>query len=272
MSGRCSGVQTRVRELCPKAIYVHCFAHRLNLIIVDVVHSTARANDLFTLLQLLHNFLTQPIVHQKYIDAQKNRFPDVQPREVPSLSDTRWVCRYDACETLSLTLPSVIDVLDDLEDATGERGATARALLAQLDKCFVIHLCTFKFLLKICADASAELQGKTETLEKALRAIKTICAWLERPLTPMSDDVWDGIYKESAAIAEASDLPQPQVRRVRKVRGGGPKGVKSSEDYRKEVFTPMCNRTLAELQRRFASEENENLYTGICALTPGSMC
>ena len=30
-------------ELCPKAIYVHCFAHRLNLVIVDVVHDTARA-------------------------------------------------------------------------------------------------------------------------------------------------------------------------------------------------------------------------------------
>ena len=150
MSGRCSGVQARVRELCPKAVYVHCFAHRLNLIIVDVVHSTARADDLFTLLQLLHNFLSQPIVHQKYIDAQKRRFPNVQPREVHSLSDTRWVCRYEACETLSLTLPAIIDVLNNLEDATGERGGTARALLAQLDTCSIIHLCTFKFLLKIC--------------------------------------------------------------------------------------------------------------------------
>ena len=35
MSGRCTGVQSRIRELCPKAIYVHCFAHRLNLVIVD---------------------------------------------------------------------------------------------------------------------------------------------------------------------------------------------------------------------------------------------
>ena len=64
MSGRCSGVQTRIRELCPKAIYVHCFAHRLNLVIVDVVHNTARADDLFTLLQSLHNFLCSPIVHE----------------------------------------------------------------------------------------------------------------------------------------------------------------------------------------------------------------
>ena len=46
--------------------------------------------------------------------------------------------------------------------------------------------------------------------------------------------------------------------------------MKSLEDYRREVFTPMCNLTLAQLQRRFTSEENENLYSGICALTPDS--
>ena len=51
MSGRCSGVQSRIRDLCPKAIYVHCFAHSWNLVIVDVVHDIARADDLFTLLQ-----------------------------------------------------------------------------------------------------------------------------------------------------------------------------------------------------------------------------
>ena len=32
----------------------------------------------------------------------------------------------------------------------------------------------------------------------------------------------------------------------------------------------MCNKTLAELQRRFLSEENLAVYGGICALTPKS--
>ena len=32
----------------------------------------------------------------------------------------------------------------------------------------------------------------------------------------------------------------------------------------------MCNKTLAELQRRFLSEENQVVYGGLCALTPSS--
>ena len=32
MSGCCSGMQQRIRQVAPKAIYVHCYAHCLNLI------------------------------------------------------------------------------------------------------------------------------------------------------------------------------------------------------------------------------------------------
>ncbi len=35
MSGRCSGVQQRLREFAPHAIYIHCYAHTLNLVLVD---------------------------------------------------------------------------------------------------------------------------------------------------------------------------------------------------------------------------------------------
>ena len=38
MSGRCSGVQKRIREIAPQAIYVHCYAHCLNLALVDTYY------------------------------------------------------------------------------------------------------------------------------------------------------------------------------------------------------------------------------------------
>lgn len=48
MSGKCTGVQTRVREL-----YMHCHAHILNLVLVDSVKSINRAAEFFALLQTL---------------------------------------------------------------------------------------------------------------------------------------------------------------------------------------------------------------------------
>ncbi|XP_050065523.1 zinc finger protein 862-like [Aphis gossypii] len=36
MSGRLNGVQAKIKELYPSAIYTHCMAHRLNLVVVDM--------------------------------------------------------------------------------------------------------------------------------------------------------------------------------------------------------------------------------------------
>ena len=47
MSGHCIGVQTRVREFAPYAAYIHCYAHVLNLVLVDSVKSVTHASEFF---------------------------------------------------------------------------------------------------------------------------------------------------------------------------------------------------------------------------------
>ena len=47
MSGQCSGVQQRIRELAPHAIYIHCYAHTLNLVLVDSVKMVPYATEFF---------------------------------------------------------------------------------------------------------------------------------------------------------------------------------------------------------------------------------
>ena len=54
MSGECSGVQARIREVAPSALYIHCTAHRLNLVLVDCVKSVRPAADFFSLLETLY--------------------------------------------------------------------------------------------------------------------------------------------------------------------------------------------------------------------------
>ena len=49
MSGSCGGVQQRIREIAPHAIYIHCHAHCLNLVLVDSVQSNSHAFEFFSL-------------------------------------------------------------------------------------------------------------------------------------------------------------------------------------------------------------------------------
>ena len=53
MSGRCNGVQQRIKEVAPQALYVHCYAHCLNLVLVDATRSVTDASDFFALMEKL---------------------------------------------------------------------------------------------------------------------------------------------------------------------------------------------------------------------------
>lgn len=114
MSGQCSGVQTRVKQVAKYAFYVHCNAHCLNLVIVDCIKKVPEAGEFFTLLQQLYEFLSASYVHQKWMEVQAEMFSG-PPREIQSLSDTRWACRGIACRNLFERLSAVLKVLDDNE-------------------------------------------------------------------------------------------------------------------------------------------------------------
>ena len=47
MSGSCSGVQQRIKMIAPNATYVHCYAHCLNLALVDCVCKVQDASEFF---------------------------------------------------------------------------------------------------------------------------------------------------------------------------------------------------------------------------------
>jgi len=47
MSGQHSGVQTLIRSNFPNAVYVHCCAHNLNLVISDVAKSSSKVQTFF---------------------------------------------------------------------------------------------------------------------------------------------------------------------------------------------------------------------------------
>ena len=58
MSGHLSGVQSRVKEVAPHVHYVHCYAHTLNLVLVDSVKILSNATEFFLLLQMLYSLVS----------------------------------------------------------------------------------------------------------------------------------------------------------------------------------------------------------------------
>ena len=68
MSCGCAGVQTKVREFAPK----HCFAHVLNLVLVDSCQLVSAASKFFALLEALYFFMATSKGRVVFIETQNS--------------------------------------------------------------------------------------------------------------------------------------------------------------------------------------------------------
>ncbi|XP_066955205.1 uncharacterized protein [Macrobrachium rosenbergii] len=127
MSGGISGVQKRIRDKAPFAYYIHCYGHRLNLMLINVAKYVPQAAEFFSLLEELYIFASNSVVHEKFILIQREMLPEEQVRELQHLSDTRWWCRATSCENALLRLECIMRLLKEIsEDDIGARAVSAR--------------------------------------------------------------------------------------------------------------------------------------------------
>ncbi|XP_011405633.1 PREDICTED: zinc finger MYM-type protein 1-like [Amphimedon queenslandica] len=75
MYGSCTGVQRWIFEIVPQAIYVHCFAHVLNLVLVDCSKKVSHAGKFFALLESLYLFLSSAKAHTLFAKNQEVLYP-----------------------------------------------------------------------------------------------------------------------------------------------------------------------------------------------------
>ena len=157
ISGNHTGLQARLKELSPSAMFVHCYAHVLNLVIVDTMTSNRAARDFFGVLQNLSVFIQtctkrhavyakkQAEIHEE--EQNPKRF---QVRTLKSLCETRWACRADAINTINASLKAVYRTLLDIHETERKANiaAEAKGLLASIDFDFILSLNVS--LLSIC--------------------------------------------------------------------------------------------------------------------------
>lgn len=118
MSGRCSRVQERLRDFVPRAVYIHCYAHSLNLALVDGVKGVADARENFLLLEALYVFMSTTKAHALFISQQKELHPDRLIRQLQRLSDTRWACHQSAVAATSYTFDALLETLEEISSGS----------------------------------------------------------------------------------------------------------------------------------------------------------
>ena len=214
MSGCCSGVQQRIRAVAPMAVYIHCYAHCLNLVLVDSTESVPEAAEFFALLEILYVFTSSSKVHILYIQQQTSLHPHKPVRQLQHLSDTRWACRYAAVDAMCSTLDSILATLQSIIDGDDRHKAVEASVI-------YLQINSFKFLttliivwrvLSYTKQLSDHLQNARIDMGKAA---DLVIATLDMLQQFRSDEEWDKVYKYIHEVAALNNITVTPLRSQR---------------------------------------------------------
>ena len=222
MTGRVSGVATKLKEIFPTIIFWHCANHKLELAVNDCVASVAGINHFKIFMDKLYSI---------YSASPKNRIElqqaasalDSELQKIGRILDTRWVSSsYRATSAVIRSFSSLAKHMkiasDDKERDTRERLKYSRMLSYLTSKNFVLNLALMSEALSELSSLSLVLQSRDITFVQAHKKIKILIAvFTERKEKPgkFVDDATKEIAEhgtyQGAHISTSSRISVPLI-------------------------------------------------------------
>ena len=116
MSGCYNGLQAIVKEKIGKhIIYVHCYAHSLDLVLSDVASDNINVLSLFSNLESLHNlFNTSHKVHVLFEKVQQDA--NLKVLSTKRLNTVRWSSRETCLKVFCSRYDPIMQVLQEIQN------------------------------------------------------------------------------------------------------------------------------------------------------------
>uniref|UniRef100_A0A2S2PNG2 Zinc finger MYM-type protein 1 n=2 Tax=Schizaphis graminum TaxID=13262 RepID=A0A2S2PNG2_SCHGA len=203
MAGKFNGVQTKIKTEYPYAIYTHCMAHRINLVVLDMCKLVKETRIVFNCLESLYVYFSHPSNNIKFKEVQEEL--GIKKTLLTRLSDTRWNCRAKNCTSVKSNFKAIITVLKNEIDSSNNKDALqAIGILSILKKpSFFIHLLILEEVLQIINVLNTRLQNKGATLGSAINLIEGIIKTFESLRVETEfQKIWNNIIN----FAESNNL------------------------------------------------------------------
>lgn len=171
MAGHISGVQKRILDVNPKAVFVPCNNHSLNLAGVHAASVGVKSVTFFGTVQKVYAFFSSSThrwdVLKKYVPLNLKRF-----------CDTRWCSKHEAVHVFYQYTENIIEALESLRDGLDEnletKGDAGSLLICILTYPFFAFLYFWSPVLAEVNDTQVYLQQKGLGLDECVRKLKEL--------------------------------------------------------------------------------------------------
>ncbi|XP_042455246.1 zinc finger MYM-type protein 1-like [Zingiber officinale] len=208
MFGEFNGLKSLIMKENPYALYVHCFAHQLQLVVVVVAQANQYVCDFMWIVSSIVNTSAssckradklRQLEHDRKVkllergEISSGRGLN-QETSLARPGDTRWGSHHSTLCRIEKMWPSVIEVLQNLID-DGDRSSKglSRTLVERMERYeFVFILLLMKRILANTNHLSTVLQEKDQNIVNAMHLINNVKCKLQK----LRDSRWDILLED----------------------------------------------------------------------------
>ncbi|KAE9522417.1 hypothetical protein AGLY_017176 [Aphis glycines] len=240
MSGNIGGVQRKFKEMNANILYVHCYAHCLNLSLIDSITNNTRS------VQFLNSFIEgSPTRHAIFENIAKEHGSNLQT--LKSCSTTRWACRSEAVNAIKHNYRALLKALDEITKNSllpdvKMKGLGLKSQIKSFNFIFCMNM--MQPILQLVLKVSSSLQTPKLDLLSAVKHIQS----LKSSLISMrnSYDEFELIFKKRQKMKISKKIDNAtQTQHIFKTK---------FDEMRVNVYNTTLDTLINELDLRFKQE------------------
>lgn len=274
MSGKLNGVQAKIIENHPTALYVHCCNHALNLVLSKSCSIPSIRNSLQIVQEIVTFFRASAKRKRILKNKLQEHFSNGKDNNkkttcLKKFCETRWVERHEALFTFCECLDPIIAALIEIQDGNPDAETSRKAMMFHNSICqgnFLISLFVAEKCFAITYNLSIVLQKPDNDLISSYATIKEVTEIFQK-MRETSDAKFSEIFKRALDTAKELNIEinKPRLGRKQMHRDNTPS--ESVEDYyRKTVFIPFLDFLVQNMTDRF--ENHKNIISSLHSILP----
>ncbi|XP_028406782.1 52 kDa repressor of the inhibitor of the protein kinase-like [Dendronephthya gigantea] len=266
VAGCVKGLAAQILKLNPKALYTHCYSHRLNLSVCDSL-SIVEIKKMLKHVKEVTNFINvsqtrnmpfeETVRSSSETDSKKTRLPDV--------CRTRWVERVKGLSTFEELFVPVYNLLDDMTN--GKYNPSLRtdashllSLISNFE--FVAILVITRNIINLTLPVTQLLQGKSIDVMDGIELISSLRTSVVN-VRNSNDSYHDQWYEIALALSGKVGVEEAKPRTVGRQTTRANHPYKTISEYYKRIITiPLIDHLCSSLDERF-DIDSVNVYLGL---------
>ena len=261
MSSSSAGVQARIRQVSPLALYTHCHSHQLNLCIVKACSLPKIRNASGVVSEIAKFFNYSPKRQHFFERVVQSVAPEEKKTKLKDLCRTRWVQRIDSYTVFHDLYSSIIKTMEYISTCSSELGdwswdtdtlTKARGFLHQLNTFeFLVSFNITMRMLSCLRSLTVKLQKASNYIFAAYELVSDVQMEMELLKINCEEEfhLW---FSEVKAQAQELDIvvSTPRIT-ARQVHRENTPADSPEVYYRRNLMIPFLDHITTELERRF---------------------